>query len=290
MRCFVVSLLFFGLVGCAGSDESCAEDGDCEGTLICEAESCVAGCADAAACDDLDACTGVEDCVAGRCEAGAPPSCDDGVACTVDACVSPTGTCENAPSDDLCDPSDACVVAAGCTPRCTIDADCDDGVFCTGVETCPAGVCDPGVPPDCDDGIACTVDACDSMSDACGSVADDMACEPTEICSETWDCVTFPPPVGLMGCTSDEGVVNGDCWTICRADSASAWVSSATSGTYNAASICQLLGYGSVDAHGGTCGMICGYCGTAGREHYDGSSGCSPPETLCSTVNWRCVP
>lgn len=289
MRYAFTGLLFVGVIGCAGSDASCAEDADCEGALICEAEACVPGCADAAACDDLDACNGVEDCVEGRCEAGTPPSCDDGVACTTDACVSPGGSCESTPNHDLCDPSDACVAGAGCTPRCTVDADCDDGVYCTGAETCPAGVCVPGVPADCDDGIACTVDACDAMTDACSSVADDAACEPTEICSPLLDCVTFPPPVGLMGCTSAEGVVSGDCWTVCRADATSAWISSATNGTYSAVSICQALGYSSVDAYGGTCGTTCGYCGTSGREFYDGVSGCSAPDTLCVTVNWRCV-
>ncbi|NIS35481.1 MAG: hypothetical protein GWO04_38545, partial [Actinobacteria bacterium] len=53
-------------------------------------------------------------------------------------------------------------VASGCT----VDADCDDGVFCNGAETCTAGACAPGTAPSCDDGVACTVDTCDSVTDA----------------------------------------------------------------------------------------------------------------------------
>ena len=45
---------------------------------------------------------------------------------------------------------------------CSSDADCDDGLFCNGAETCDTGTgeCLPGTPVDCDDGVGCTVDAC----------------------------------------------------------------------------------------------------------------------------------
>ncbi|MFQ5411287.1 MAG: hypothetical protein ACE5EC_03290, partial [Phycisphaerae bacterium] len=35
------------------------------------------------------------------------------------------------------------------TPICLNDADCDDGVFCNGIETCVNGVCQPGTPFNC---------------------------------------------------------------------------------------------------------------------------------------------
>jgi len=36
---------------------------------------------------------------------------------------------------------------------CVTDADCNDNLFCDGVETCVAGLCAPGVPPlNCNDG------------------------------------------------------------------------------------------------------------------------------------------
>jgi len=47
---------------------------------------------------------------------------------------------------------------------CSSDAECDDGEACNGLETCSAGVCQPGTPLDCDDGDACTEDSCDPVS------------------------------------------------------------------------------------------------------------------------------
>src|SRR5690606_39010936 len=44
---------------------------------------------------------------------------------------------------------------------CTTDADCDNGQFCDGVETCNAGTCVPGTPPSCNDGNSCSTDVCD---------------------------------------------------------------------------------------------------------------------------------
>jgi len=46
--------------------------------------------------------------------------------------------------------------------ECTEDAECDDGLFCNGVETCDAGICVGGAAP-------CAADqACDESNDACG--------------------------------------------------------------------------------------------------------------------------
>ena len=38
-------------------------------------------------------------------------------------------------------------------PDCSSDADCDDGLYCNGVEHCVNGHCVPGTPPNCDDGL-----------------------------------------------------------------------------------------------------------------------------------------
>ena len=43
---------------------------------------------------------------------------------------------------------------------CLIDAECDDGLFCNGLETCVLGLCEAGAPP-------CSV--CDEPTDQCGS-------------------------------------------------------------------------------------------------------------------------
>ncbi|APR88555.1 hypothetical protein A7982_13904 [Minicystis rosea] len=71
-------------------------------------------CSTDADCSDNDVCNGIETCVGGGCQAGTPLTCDDGDACTTNAC-NPTTGC-NYPSNGLC---------------CTTNADCDDDRPCT---------------------------------------------------------------------------------------------------------------------------------------------------------------
>ncbi len=63
---------------------------------------------------------------------------------------------------------DSIGVCAGDCDECTTDADCDDGAFCTGQETCEAGSCVAGTAPDCgmlsDD---CNLGICDEQADQC---------------------------------------------------------------------------------------------------------------------------
>jgi hypothetical protein len=55
-----------------------------------------------------------------------------------------------------------------------VDADCDDGLVCNGMETCdPAFGCRAGTPMDCDDGLTCTADSCDEVSGACVNAGTD---------------------------------------------------------------------------------------------------------------------
>ena len=93
-------------------------------------------------------------------------------------------------------------------PECEVDADCDDGVFCNGAETCDveAGECLPGTPPcaeelcieeedrclecledaDCeDDGLFCTGDPVCAEDGTCGFSGD--PCEEGETCNEDED-------------------------------------------------------------------------------------------------------
>lgn len=92
-----------------------------------------------------------------------------------------------------------------------------------------------------------------------------------------------PPAVGTGGTT---GVISGNPWTVCRADTNTAWLSANNGGTYNAVAACQSVGYTSVTNQGGTCGDVCGYCGTPGLETYDGGGG--SPTSLSTTVHWEC--
>lgn len=62
-------------------------------------------------------------------------------------------------------------------PPCESDAECDDGVFCDGMEQCIEGRCRRGAPPDCADMDPCTEDLCVEETRSCENppvfVADD---------------------------------------------------------------------------------------------------------------------
>jgi hypothetical protein len=65
---------------------------------------------------------------------------------------------------------------------CESDAECDDGVFCNGPETCSAsGVCTPGKDP-------CPGEDCDEAGDVCVP----LACNNNSVCDPGEDCITCP--------------------------------------------------------------------------------------------------
>lgn len=124
-------------------------------------------CSTDAECDDGLVCNGSESCQAGACVPGAPPVCDDGVDCTVDSCSEIGGGCIIFPDNSLCPEGELCR-ADGCTGlECRTDADCQDDVFCNGLEACVDGMCVPGMVPACDDGVPCTSNFCDPATDRC---------------------------------------------------------------------------------------------------------------------------
>ena len=113
-------------------------------------------CEDDADCDDGAFCNGAESCVAGRCAAGAPPVCDDGIACTTDRCAEDRARCESTPPDADGDgqASSACVDGAGVP----LGGDCDDADprrFAGNVEVCDT----EGHDEDCDDSTRGGLDA-----------------------------------------------------------------------------------------------------------------------------------
>ncbi len=194
--------------------DNCAENdvcsaGTCAGTPVvcddanpCTTDSCDAGdgsCVndpapnEGSACEDGDPCTTNETCVAGSC-VGAAVDCDDGIACTADACDAGLGVCVNQPDHTQCAPDEICDPSSGCvTVPCTDDSDCSDGLYCNGEETCDAsGTCIGGAPVDCDDGVACTADACDEDSRTCTSTPDHTQCAPDEVCDPSSGCVPAP--------------------------------------------------------------------------------------------------
>ena len=98
------------------------------------------GCDDNEDCDDGLYCNGEETCVGGECQDGTDVDCDDSVPCTDDSCNEGTDACDNIPNDTLC----------------------DDGLYCSGIETCDALL-------GCQDGsYPCAADEwCDEPGDQC---------------------------------------------------------------------------------------------------------------------------
>ncbi len=121
---------------------------------------------------------------AGRLDAGVPSGalpcdddgdCEDGIACTMDAC-DPRGFCRN-----QIDP-----------------ASCQDGVFCNGAELCdPERGCVPGDTP-CNDGDVCTIPQCDEEAKTCLQLPrdNDEDGEADWHCAGGTDCDDFDPTRG----------------------------------------------------------------------------------------------
>ncbi len=145
--------------------------------------------------------TSVDFCMSNTCVNGAcipvDTNCDDGDACTVDACDSTTGTCSHTPitcaTDEVC-------VDGQCLFTCANDAACDDGDPCT-TEVCTNGACvtsDTCVSPD-----PCTNVSCNPNTGACIFVA--SICGPGQVCFGG-GCVT--------PCGTDTDCDDGDMCTI----------------------------------------------------------------------------
>ncbi|MEM7582585.1 MAG: reprolysin-like metallopeptidase, partial [Acidobacteriota bacterium] len=83
---------------------------------------------------------------------------------------------------------DDLVFAVGAAAGCSVDADCDNGLFCDGAETCNAGVCESGTAPNCGDGVSCTVDSCNESTDSCNNAPDYSACDNGQFCDGSETC------------------------------------------------------------------------------------------------------
>ncbi|HOD09091.1 MAG TPA: IPT/TIG domain-containing protein, partial [Myxococcota bacterium] len=121
-------------------------------------------------CTFVSICVLQATCQEGLCAPFVTRNCDDGNECTDDVCVEELGcvrTNNSSPCDDgsVCTLDDTCIDGA-CGHLNVLD--CDNGVFCDGVELCdPALGCYAGTPPTCDDGNACTRDRCLDFYDEC---------------------------------------------------------------------------------------------------------------------------
>ncbi|MBM4346097.1 MAG: hypothetical protein FJ100_22215 [Deltaproteobacteria bacterium] len=152
---------------------------------------------DDAACAG-DKCTAKAKCAAGKC-GGTPLACNDGNACTIDAC----------------DPG------LGCGHVALHGLACDDGFKCTENDFCTAGVC-IGKAKNCDDGNVCSHDVCDPATGACAALAlpkdntvvcgnGDKPCQSPGKCDATKNCVTKNKCDDGNPCTDDLCGAGEDC-------------------------------------------------------------------------------
>ena len=124
-----------------------------------------------AACKDGDACTVAETCDAtGKC-VGKTADCDDGNACTSDAC------------NPLAPGGDGCIHSA-------LSSTCDDGDKCTHKDACKAGEC-AGEALSCEDNNPCTTTGCTAQGGCSSTPNKDGSACPADALACTVDvCVT----------------------------------------------------------------------------------------------------
>ena len=102
------------------------------------------------------------------CQASPALDCNDGVGCTIDSCNETLQSCEHSPED----------------------ANCDNGLFCDGIEVCDTLLdCQLGNDP-------CPGQPCDEASDACtgclldSDCDDGLFCNGIEFCDASGTCQT----------------------------------------------------------------------------------------------------
>ena len=187
---------------CAGTDPVVCNDGD-----PCTADACnpVSGACltppapNGTPCTDENACTRSDQCQAGTCVGFDPVPCDDGFACTADACLSDTGEC----------------VFSAVDARCP-DGECFDGACRT---TDPGADGDGCVPlpartgePCSDEGVACTDDVC--TNGMCVHVPVHARCSADDECAQA-TCTPDDDGADAAGCLFSPGQTDG---AVCTED------------------------------------------------------------------------
>ena len=115
----------------------------------------------------------------------ADSDCNDGLACTADACVN--GSCTHT----------------------NITGACDDGNACTTNDSCAAGVCTGGPPPACNDGNACTANNCNPATGLCENPA--IVCNDNNACTDD----ACNPATGCVFTTNDNNTCTDN--SVCTA-------------------------------------------------------------------------
>lgn len=189
--------------------EECQANPDCDDGNVCTNDTCNAGVCEytnnTLGCDDGLFCTNSDVCGGGMCLGSGDP-CVAPLLCSedLDACVECLSGADcvdgNLCTDDVCNAVGACE-----NPNNTVA--CDDGVFCTAVDTCSGGLCVgngdtcPGAvcdepnsrcveclaDGDCDDANICTDDSCNG--NFCDNIPNSLLCDDGLFCTLTDTCV-----------------------------------------------------------------------------------------------------
>ena len=160
---------------------------------------------------EIDLSGACDTCQAGECTAGQALDCDDGDACTTDACEAGSG-CTHGPGGAVCDDDDPCTIGDKCEggscsgvalncddgKPCTIDechaacgckhtanngASCDDSNACTTQERCKGSKCKSKTKVKCNDGNPCTTDSCDPATGCQYAPASGAHCDDGDACT-----------------------------------------------------------------------------------------------------------
>jgi len=158
---------------------------------------------------------------------------------------------------------------------CETDADCDDGRFCTGSDSCVDGNCRRGEPP-------CAGQRCDEDTDSCAPLCNsDGVCDPGEDCRTcTSDCISgtsFAATCGngvceigggenCLSCSDDCNASAGACCgldTNCSNPICTSRGNLCTPGSNNVVQYCCGDGYCGGDESFANCGIDCppSFCG-----------------------------
>ena len=154
-------------------------------------------------CDDCDPCT-KDRCIAGDCVFPPAPegtACDDGLFCNGIEVCNGVGVCDQSQErpcgnrqEYICDEA---AQPGLCVLPCQDNSDCDDGLWCTGVEVCIAQECVGGDTP----GAACVTPGAPCPGDGwCGGVCRVPAGPP---CGEPVSCQESTHTCGNGRCCTD---------------------------------------------------------------------------------------
>lgn len=234
------------------------------------------------ACDDGQFCTSGDQCALGVCLGGGARNCSDNLSCTADSCDEAADTCVSTPvlscvvngacyGTGAADPSNSCrscnpLLSTAAFSNSIVGTGCDDGRFCTVIDTCNgSGTCG-GTPRVCADLLSCTTDTCSDAAASC-------------VFTPTTGCVIG----GLCRAANSDDPTNA-CRSCVPETSTTAWTNKGSSATCDDGQYC-------------TVGDLCngsGTCAGSARDCSDGKTcttdSCNELLDFCSsTVSTGCL-